>query len=84
MVVLLPFYVRDRLGAGPEWYGFLLTGLGAGSVAGFVAAGALRIAPRHRGCRPAAVLTIVLDILSEVLYSPPGQANLTNWKGEST
>lgn len=48
VIVLLPFYVRDRLLAGAEWYGFLLAGLGAGSIAGYAAAGALRIAPRTR------------------------------------
>lgn len=39
--VLLPFYVREVLGAGPGWYGFLLSGLGAGALAGSVSAGVL-------------------------------------------
>ena len=37
--VLLPFYARDVLGAGAEWYGFLLGGSGAGALAGSFAAG---------------------------------------------
>jgi len=37
--VLLPFYTRDVLRSGPEWYGFLLGGLGAGALAGSIAAG---------------------------------------------
>jgi MFS transporter, DHA3 family, macrolide efflux protein len=37
--VLLPFYTREVLRAGPEWYGFLLAGSGAGALAGSIAAG---------------------------------------------
>ncbi len=47
--VLLPFYVEQSLGAGAAWYGFLLSGLSAGSIAGSVAAGLLRLPERHRG-----------------------------------
>jgi MFS family permease len=36
--VLLPFYTREVLGAGPEWYGFLLSGSGIGALAGSIAA----------------------------------------------
>jgi predicted MFS family arabinose efflux permease len=32
--VLLPVYVKDALGQGPEWYGFLLSAAGGGAVAG--------------------------------------------------
>lgn len=39
--VLLPFYVRDVLSRGPEWYGFLLGGSGAGALAGSIASGVL-------------------------------------------
>jgi predicted MFS family arabinose efflux permease len=34
----LPFYTREVLGAGPEWYGFLLSGSGIGALAGSIAA----------------------------------------------
>lgn len=48
--VLLPFYTREVLGAGPEWYGFLLSGSGGGALAGSVAAGVvLRKVQAHAG-----------------------------------
>ena len=36
--VLLPFYTREVLGTGPEWYGFLLSGSGIGALVGSIAA----------------------------------------------
>ena len=46
--VLLPFYVREVLGTGPEWYGFLLSGSGLGALAGSAAAdNLLRRVPAH-------------------------------------
>lgn len=44
MSVLFPFYVDEHLLAGPEWYGFLLAGMGFGSLIGYVGAGAVRLA----------------------------------------
>ncbi|HVS30676.1 MAG TPA: MFS transporter [Thermoanaerobaculia bacterium] len=37
--VLLPLYVREVLGAGTQWYGFLMAGSGAGALTASVTAG---------------------------------------------
>lgn len=48
VLVLLPFYARGVLRAGPEWYGLLLGGLGAGALMGSVSAGAVLTRARTR------------------------------------
>lgn len=48
MILLLSFHVTDHLGAGARWYGFVLAGLGAGAMVGYLAAGALSIPARLR------------------------------------
>ncbi|HSF39568.1 MAG TPA: MFS transporter [Thermoanaerobaculia bacterium] len=51
IMVLFPFYVSLYLRQGSEWYGFLMAGMSAGAVAGFVLAGVLKLqgAGRARG-----------------------------------
>ena len=57
--VLLAFYVEGHLKASPDWYGFLVAGMGLGMIAGFVISGAVKLesAPErhgdHRGHRRA-------------------------------
>lgn len=43
ILVLAPFYVDLYLKAEDRWYGFLMAAVGAGQVAGFMLAGALRL-----------------------------------------
>jgi hypothetical protein len=47
--VLLAFYVEGHLGVPADWYGFLVAGMGAGAVAGYVISGVVRIGPRLAG-----------------------------------
>jgi len=48
VLVLLPFYVTDFLHQGARWYGFLLAGISAGSIAGFFLAGVIRLSGRAK------------------------------------
>jgi len=49
VIVLLPFYVHNQLGAKAAWYGYLLAAMSAGSIAGFALAGILRLRGKTRG-----------------------------------
>ncbi len=42
ILILLPFYVEDFLGAREDWFGYLIAGLGAGAMLGYLAASTLK------------------------------------------
>lgn len=48
IMVLFPFYVELYLKAGARWYGFLVAAIGAGSIAGFVMAGTVKLSGEGR------------------------------------
>ncbi len=47
--LLMPFYVTDVLGAGPDWFGYLLAASGCGALAGSIAASTNRGSAKQRG-----------------------------------
>lgn len=64
VLVLLPFYVRETLGQGAAWYGFLLAASSAGAVTGSMAAALTLHRVRARG---ALVRSCVLAVAGCVL-----------------
>jgi len=62
-VILLPFFVSHQLGARPDWFGFLLAGLGGGALAGY----ALASPVTWRGKRIPWILLGSLAVLSASL-----------------
>ncbi len=46
LVLLLPFYVEDYLKQNASWYGYLLAGVGVGSVIGYMIAGTVNVRGR--------------------------------------
>lgn len=43
IIVLLPFFIDDVLGLSPEWYGYALAAYSAGTLVGYLGAGALAL-----------------------------------------
>jgi MFS family permease len=75
IIVLLPFYVEDFLLAKSQWYGYVLAGLGFGSLIGYAIAGGVKISPITRSKAVVAALILmaaclpVLSILSSAAHA---------------
>jgi DHA3 family macrolide efflux protein-like MFS transporter len=63
--VLLPLYVREVVGKGADWYGFLLAASGAGALFGTGVAGLLLRSIRHMG----AVLRVGIGVIAAAVLS---------------
>jgi MFS transporter, DHA3 family, macrolide efflux protein len=64
---LFPFYIEGHLGLQPDWFGYLLTIYGVGTLLGYVLAGGLPVSSRNRGR-----LMIGFMLLESVLYGVLG------------
>ena len=57
--LLLPFYVEDFLHAQADWFGYIIAAMGAGSMVGFMLAGALKLSGQARSVLMIASLVVL-------------------------
>jgi MFS family permease len=62
-IILLPFYVEKCLKVGPEWYGYLMGGLGGGTFAGYILISFLNVSDELRS-KIVVTLMIIFSLLS--------------------
>jgi MFS family permease len=62
IMVLLPFFIEDNLQATPDWFGYFLAAIGAGSMLGYIIAGALKVWGRTRML--VVIIALVLDAMT--------------------
>lgn len=67
--ILLPFYVEDILMLNVSWYGYFLSAIGLGSLAGALFAGVIRLSQKRLSFLVATLLLSIWLVLMGIAYS---------------